>query len=287
MQRLLHRTCTCSAPRHRRRWPAPGPRLSPAAPTRWSAIAQPPAFSACCPKSPPMWTSRWPAVTRAPPRDQTPPRQGTPAQRRHRHERPEGHDRSPGRSATSPPPSPPATPSRPSRRLSTARSSPIRALASRPRARAEHGGARPSIRALIKDPRLTRSERERRLLRLIEAAQLPKPLTNVPVHGYKVDVFWPSHGLVLEFDGWGAHGHRLAFESNRKRDQVLLAAGIRVLRVTDRQLDGRADRGRGADRPGAEPITTPVLLPCHASPTACVTGTLCSHSWWRWRSPPC
>ena len=96
----------------------------------------------------------------------------------------------------------------------------------------------PVIRALIKDPRLTRSERERRLLRLIEAAQLPKPLTNVPVHGYRVDIFWPAHGLVLEFDGWGAHGHRLAFENNRKRDQVLLAAGLRVMRVTDRQLTG-------------------------------------------------
>ena len=92
------------------------------------------------------------------------------------------------------------------------------------------------IRALIEDPRLTRSERERLLLRLIEAAQLPKPLTNVAVHGYRVDVFWPSQRLVLEFDGWGAHGHRLAFESDRKRDQVLVAAGIRVLRITDRQL---------------------------------------------------
>lgn len=95
----------------------------------------------------------------------------------------------------------------------------------------------PVVRALIEDPRLTRSDRERLLLRLIEAAQLPKPLTNVVIHGYRVDVFWPSEGLVLEFDGWGAHGHRLAFESDRKRDQVLLAAGIRVLRITDRQLE--------------------------------------------------
>ena len=97
------------------------------------------------------------------------------------------------------------------------------------------GGA-PVIRALIEDPRLTRSERERLLLGLIEAAQLPPPLTNIPVHGYNVDVFWPSNKLVVEFDGWGAHGHRLAFERDRKRDQVLVAAGIRVLRITDRQL---------------------------------------------------
>ena len=94
----------------------------------------------------------------------------------------------------------------------------------------------PIIRTLIKDPRLTRSERERRMLRLIDAAQLPKPLTNVPLHGHKADLYWPRHDLVVEFDGWDAHGHRLAFEQNRKRDQVMLAAGIRVMRVTDRHL---------------------------------------------------
>ena len=93
------------------------------------------------------------------------------------------------------------------------------------------------IRSLIRDPRLTRSDRERRLLNLIDQAQLPKPVTNAPIHGYKADIYWPQHNLVVEFDGWRAHGHRLAFESNRKRDQILLAAGIRTLRVTDRQLE--------------------------------------------------
>jgi very-short-patch-repair endonuclease len=104
----------------------------------------------------------------------------------------------------------------------------------RPRATPE--GA-PTIRSLIRDPRLTRSERERRLLKLIGAAQLPRPLSNVPLHGYKADIYWPAHKLIVEFDGWGAHGHRLAFDSNRKRDQVLLAAGLRVMRVTDRHLE--------------------------------------------------
>jgi len=104
--------------------------------------------------------------------------------------------------------------------------------------REPHRRGAPIIRSLIDNPSLTRSERERRILRLIDAAQLPKPLTNVNVHGYKVDMYWPSHGLIVEFDGWGAHGHRLAFENNRKRDQVHIANGIRVMRVTDRQLTG-------------------------------------------------
>lgn len=99
-----------------------------------------------------------------------------------------------------------------------------------------HRRGAPTIRALLEDTSLTRSDRGRILLRLIKAANLPKPITNVRVHGYLVDALWPSHGLALEFDGWGAHGHRLAFENDRRRDQVLLAAGIRAIRVTDRQL---------------------------------------------------
>jgi very-short-patch-repair endonuclease len=93
------------------------------------------------------------------------------------------------------------------------------------------------IRALIEDPRMTRSEKERALLRLIDAAQLPRPLTNVRVHGYLIDAFWPEQGLAVEFDGRRAHDHRLAFESNRKRDQVLLAHGVRTMRVTGRHLE--------------------------------------------------
>jgi very-short-patch-repair endonuclease len=92
------------------------------------------------------------------------------------------------------------------------------------------------IRALIDDPRMTRSERERALLRLIDTAQLPRPLTNVRLNGYLVDAYWPEQRLVVEFDGWQAHGHRGAFEGDRKRDQVMLANGVRAMRVTDRHL---------------------------------------------------
>jgi very-short-patch-repair endonuclease len=95
----------------------------------------------------------------------------------------------------------------------------------------------PVIRALVRDPRMTRSEKERKLLRLIDDAGLPRPLTNVRLHGFRADVYWPAQGLVVEFDGWQAHGHRDAFEHNRKRDQVMLANGLRVLRVTDRHLE--------------------------------------------------
>jgi very-short-patch-repair endonuclease len=84
---------------------------------------------------------------------------------------------------------------------------------------------------------MTRSERERTLLKLIDQAQLPRPLTNVRLHGFLVDAYWPEHRLVLEFDGWRAHGHRHAFERDRKRDQIMLANALRAMRVTDRHLE--------------------------------------------------
>ncbi len=96
----------------------------------------------------------------------------------------------------------------------------------------------PVIRALLEDPWMTRSEKERALIKLLDQAQLPRPLTNVRLHGHLVDAYWPEQGLVLEFDGWQAHGHRHAFERDRKFDQVMLANGIRPLRVTDRQFVG-------------------------------------------------
>ena len=106
-----------------------------------------------------------------------------------------------------------------------------RILAREPRRK----GAR-LIRALLDDPRMTRSERERTLLRLIDTAELPRPLTNVRLHGHLVDAYWPAERLVIEFDGWQAHGHRHAFERDRKFDQVMLANGLRSMRVTDHHL---------------------------------------------------
>lgn len=82
----------------------------------------------------------------------------------------------------------------------------------------------------------TRSEAERRMLRLFARAQLPRPETNVRVTGLEVDFLWRAAKLIVEVDGHAFHGHRTAFERDRRRDQVLAAAGYRVIRVTWRQL---------------------------------------------------
>jgi very-short-patch-repair endonuclease len=96
-----------------------------------------------------------------------------------------------------------------------------------------------ALRALLdgeSEPALTRSWFERRFLGLIRSAQLPPPLTNVRLLGFEADFYWPAQRLVVETDGERFHGHRLAFERDRRRDQILLAAGYRVMRVTMRQL---------------------------------------------------
>jgi very-short-patch-repair endonuclease len=74
------------------------------------------------------------------------------------------------------------------------------------------------------------------MLALLAAAQLPVPEVNTHLHGFEVDFLWRAQRLVVEFDGRQFHGHEAAFERDRRRDQVLLAAGYRVLRVTWRQL---------------------------------------------------
>jgi very-short-patch-repair endonuclease len=43
--------------------------------------------------------------------------------------------------------------------------------------------------------------------------------------------------LVVETDGWAAHGHRAAFERDRARDVALQARGLAVARFTFRQID--------------------------------------------------
>lgn len=85
-------------------------------------------------------------------------------------------------------------------------------------------------------PAITRSELERRFRGLLRDAGLPLPCTNVRVAGHEVDMLWPGQRLIVELDGFAFHGHRSAFERDRRRDAALAAAGYRVLRFTWRQV---------------------------------------------------
>jgi hypothetical protein len=51
-------------------------------------------------------------------------------------------------------------------------------------------------------PEFTRSEGERRLRALCQAARLPLARMNAWVNGFEVDAYWPAQRLVVEIDGW-------------------------------------------------------------------------------------
>jgi very-short-patch-repair endonuclease len=97
----------------------------------------------------------------------------------------------------------------------------------------------PRLRALLDsaaDPAHTRSEAEERFLTLVRKAELPAPEMNVIICGFEVDALWRMERLVVEIDGFAYHSSSTAFERDRYRDGVLTAAGLRVMRVTWRQL---------------------------------------------------
>ena len=89
-------------------------------------------------------------------------------------------------------------------------------------------------------PRL-RSPLEARLLQALLSAGLPPPQCNVRMRvdgePVEIDLLWEEQRLAVETDGEETHGTPVAFERDRRRDQLLGAAGYRVARVTWRQAE--------------------------------------------------
>jgi very-short-patch-repair endonuclease len=83
---------------------------------------------------------------------------------------------------------------------------------------------------------LTRSELERRALRLVAERDLQRPEVNTMLHGYEVDLLWRHAALVVELDGRAHHGDAIALDRDHRRDANLQAHGFRVLRFTWRQV---------------------------------------------------
>jgi very-short-patch-repair endonuclease len=65
---------------------------------------------------------------------------------------------------------------------------------------------------------------------------------NVMLHGFEVDCLWRDARLVVEVDGYAYHSSHRAFVGDRRRDSVIIAAGMRVLRLTWPQLTRDRDR---------------------------------------------
>jgi very-short-patch-repair endonuclease len=82
----------------------------------------------------------------------------------------------------------------------------------------------------------SRSRAERLLRSHLRRADLPQPLANQHRERQLVDFVWDTQRLIVEVDGYETHRDRAAFERDRRRDQILTAAGWRVIRITWRQL---------------------------------------------------
>jgi very-short-patch-repair endonuclease len=111
------------------------------------------------------------------------------------------------------------------------------------RSRGRRGVAR--LRMLLDDihpaTRRTRSEMERRFLRMCERAGLPTPEVNVSLDvgdgRLRPDFLWRGAGLIVEADSRRYHGTASAFQRDRRREQRLQLAGWRVSRCTWEQID--------------------------------------------------
>lgn len=90
----------------------------------------------------------------------------------------------------------------------------------------------------------TRSELEDRFLEFCARNGLPAPETNVvlEVRGKRIEVdcLWREQRLIVELDGYRAHGTAIAFEDDRARDRALVAAGWIPMRATWSQLHADA-----------------------------------------------
>jgi very-short-patch-repair endonuclease len=106
--------------------------------------------------------------------------------------------------------------------------------------RAPHHAGVALVRAILGQPggpQRTRSGGERAMLKLIRAAQLPAPRTDVLIAGFTADFVWEQQRLIVEVDGYPYHSPRAAFERDHRRDIVHKNAGYEVLRFTARQLE--------------------------------------------------
>ncbi|HET7418742.1 MAG TPA: DUF559 domain-containing protein [Solirubrobacterales bacterium] len=74
---------------------------------------------------------------------------------------------------------------------------------------------------------------------------LSRPQVNPWLHldgeRFLVDFLWEREMVIVETDGRETHETPTAFQSDRRRDQFLAAAGYRVLRVTWNQLHGERE----------------------------------------------
>jgi len=90
-----------------------------------------------------------------------------------------------------------------------------------------------------------RSKLEARLFPLLVERGLPRPRCNVRLeiegNWLEIDLLWEEQRLAIETDGEETHGTHAAFQRDRWRDQILVAAGYRTARITWAQVRDEPD----------------------------------------------
>jgi very-short-patch-repair endonuclease len=110
-----------------------------------------------------------------------------------------------------------------------------------------------------------RSDFEALVLPRLVARGLPRPVCNktlrIDGHHLTPDFLWENLLVIVETDGEQSHGTPVAFQRDRQRDQILVAAGYRVARATWRQISQELDAvvariGRTLDHAAAAQSTS-------------------------------
>jgi very-short-patch-repair endonuclease/predicted transcriptional regulator of viral defense system len=92
------------------------------------------------------------------------------------------------------------------------------------------------------EPAVTDSEAEELFLTHWRDTELIQPRVNASLGPYRLDFYWPGHGIAIEIDGYRHHGTRPRFEGDRARTTYLAGRGIQVIPVTWRHLTRRPTR---------------------------------------------
>jgi very-short-patch-repair endonuclease len=87
---------------------------------------------------------------------------------------------------------------------------------------------------------VTQSEMEQRFLAVCTRYRLPTPERQYLIGAKRYDFAWPAHRVVVETDGWKAHGIPYAFQADRTTSNRLQLTGWLVLRFTWEDLTRRA-----------------------------------------------
>jgi very-short-patch-repair endonuclease len=92
---------------------------------------------------------------------------------------------------------------------------------------------------------ISKSVLERKLVRLLMDASLPQPVQQFPLpwraqQSGRVDLAYPAARILIEADRRRWHSLSEAFETDRRRDNLAMLAGWRVLRFTWQDITDRS-----------------------------------------------